>query len=110
MGGDERRPFATRLHERGVDASIDADEGAAADGDGVRGESWIEVVDRQLEPGQEEQVVLAPRALGLRLDLGEVVRVVARRQSARDRVGGSQGSSLRLTWSVTQSTSKPLRP
>ena len=88
MGGDERRPLAARRAERGVEPLVDADEGAAADGNGVRGEVGVEVVVGQLEPGHEQQVVLALGPSRLRLDLGEVVAVIARvNPSPRPRLG-----------------------
>src|SRR5947209_14398614 len=46
--------------------------------DRMRGLERIGVVVGELEPGQDEQVVLPPCAFGLRCDLGEVVAVVPR--------------------------------
>ena len=77
MGGDERRPLASRVLERRVDSGVDAHERAAANGDGMRGEIGIEVVVRQFDAGEEQQVVLTLRALSLRIELGEILGVVA---------------------------------
>ena len=76
MGGDERRPLAAHTREGRVEPPVDTGKRAAADCDCVRGEERVEVVVGQLEPGQEQQVVLPAGALGLRLDLCEVVGVV----------------------------------
>jgi hypothetical protein len=56
---------------------VDADEIPAADRDGVCGKVRVEVVVGEFEPGNDEQVVLAPGALRLGFDLGEVVRVIS---------------------------------
>jgi hypothetical protein len=72
-----RRAPPPRRAKGGVEPLVDAHEGAAADGDGVRGEVWVEVVVGQLEPGHQQQVVLALGSNRLRLDLGEVVAVIA---------------------------------
>jgi hypothetical protein len=51
MGGDERRPLAARSFERVGQAVVDADEGVAADGDGMAREVRVNVVVRELEAG-----------------------------------------------------------
>ncbi len=58
-----------RARQRSVDSPIDADEGAAAERDCVRGEVRVEIVVRQLEARHEEQVVFVPGPARLVLDL-----------------------------------------
>jgi hypothetical protein len=65
-----------RARQRSVDSPIDADEGAAAERDCVRGEVGVEVVVRQLEPWDEEEVVFVPGPRCFCLDLEEIGAVV----------------------------------
>ena len=51
------------------------------------GERGVGVVVRELEPRDEQEVVLPARAFGLGADLGEIVGVVPGVDSARRRVG-----------------------
>jgi hypothetical protein len=88
VGGDQRRPFTACALEGGLESVVDADERAAADGDGMRGEIGVEIVVGQLQPGEEQQVVVAPRALRLGVDLGEVVGVVPGVHASERRVRG----------------------
>jgi hypothetical protein len=43
--------------DRPGDAVVDGDEGAKTHGNGVCGSRWVEVVEGQLETGQEQQAV-----------------------------------------------------
>ena len=63
MGGNECRPLAARMRQGSVEAPIDADVGAAAERDCVRGEVGVEVVVCQLKPRHEEEVVFVPCSL-----------------------------------------------
>ncbi len=78
MGRDQRRSCRARPLERDVDPQVDADEAIEPDRDRVCRQSRVDVVVGELEPGQEEQVVLGPGALGLAADRVEVRSVVPR--------------------------------
>jgi hypothetical protein len=54
-----------------------------ADRDGVGGEKWIEVVVRELEAGEEQQVVARSGPLRLGVDLLEVGAMIRRHDPAR---------------------------
>ena len=110
MGGDERRPLAAGIAERLLEPVVHVDEGAAADGQRVRGEKGIEVVVGQLETVQQEQAVVPCGARRLRVDLRDVGGVVFGVDSARRHVGSPPRIVHAIDWSVTQRTSKPLRP
>ena len=70
---------AARARSRATSiAQVDADEALEADGDRVCRQSRVDVVVGELEPGQKEQVVLGPGALGLAADRVEVRSVVPR--------------------------------
>jgi hypothetical protein len=91
MSRDDGGAGLAGTDERRLQPVVEADEVARADGDRVRGLERVDVVVGELEPRQDEQVVVAARPLGLRGDLGEVVGVVpcahAQREPLRRRVG-----------------------
>ncbi len=76
-------PASAASLDRTVDPLHDRDEPAQADGDRVRGSHWVGIVVRQLEPWEDEQPVRSQRALGLTVDLGEIVGMVLGRDPPR---------------------------
>jgi hypothetical protein len=75
MGGDQRGISGARVGQRGLEAAVEADEPPQPEGQRVCRSAWIRVVVGQLEPGNDEQVVLRSRTLGFGLDLREVIGV-----------------------------------
>ena len=87
MGRDQRRPRSPRVLERRLDPVVHGHELPAAHGYGMRRHVRVEVVVRELEAREHEQVVVPPCSLRLRGELGKVVGVVRGPDAARRRVG-----------------------
>ncbi|MGH3041823.1 MAG: hypothetical protein ACRDNG_08825 [Gaiellaceae bacterium] len=72
MRGDERGAGLARRTEGPEDPRVERNEGAQADGDGVRGLVRVEVVVRELEPRDDQHPVADECPLGLQVDRGDV--------------------------------------